>query len=116
MRWPEVWRGGKGRVLELLDSWGKGICGAYRAHFLSPGLKTWYLNYALYGLFDASLTSLAAACTLVIFRGRRDDDIQLTADKHGFHCNVGHGNFRGSTTKGSGLPHQKYSYCASECK
>ena len=81
MRWPEVW--GEGACLGVIGFLGKGICGAYRAHFLSPGLKTWYLNYALYGLFDASLTSLAYAYALVILRGRRDDDTQLTADKHG---------------------------------
>ena len=52
MRWPEVW--GEGACLGVIGFLGKGICGAYRAHFLSPGLKTWYLNYALYGLFDAS--------------------------------------------------------------
>ena len=49
---------GGGRVLESLDYIGGGNCGAYRTHFLSPGEKTWYLNYALYGLFDASLASL----------------------------------------------------------
>ena len=52
MRCPEVSMGGvegRGRVLESLDSSGEGICGAYLTHFLSPGQKTWYLNYALYG-------------------------------------------------------------------
>ena len=44
---------------------GVGFCGAYRTDFLSPRQekKTWYLNYALYGLFDASFDSFAA-CTL----------------------------------------------------
>ena len=35
MRWPEVW--GEGACLGLIGFLGKGICGAYRAHFLSPG-------------------------------------------------------------------------------
>lgn len=29
---------------------GVAFCGAYRTDALSPGHKTWYLNYALYGL------------------------------------------------------------------
>lgn len=58
---------------------GEGICGAYRTalfFLLSPGPKTWYLNYALYGLFDASLTSQVPSLyvlTLIIFRGRREE-------------------------------------------
>lgn len=52
MRWPEV-RGGA--CLGIIGFFGEGLCGAYRTDFLSPHMKkTWYLNYALYGLFDAS--------------------------------------------------------------
>lgn len=50
MRCPEVWGGGIwGACLGVIGFFGEGICGAYRTHFLSPGQKTWYLNYALYG-------------------------------------------------------------------
>ena len=48
MRWPQVW--GEGGVSWCYWILGVAFCGAYRTDALSPGHKTWYLNYALYGL------------------------------------------------------------------
>ena len=59
MRWPEARVMGGGRVLELLDSWGRNLWGLSDT-FSQPWSKkkTWYLNYALYGLLNASFPSL----------------------------------------------------------
>ena len=57
MRWPEVC-GGRA-CLGVIGFLGKGFVGLIGHIFLSPGQKTWYLNYALYGRFDATLTLFA---------------------------------------------------------
>ena len=97
--------GGGGRVLELLDSWGRNLWGLSDSSFflLSPGPKTWYLNYALYGLFDASLASLFVGTHSNNLSGKAGGKAanqgQISMEISFASLYVPHTNLRGSTTK-----------------